>query len=277
VRRIANNQDRSYNVGVLSKRLLRISKNITQESRNQFNSILGTDIADFATELANRLNRDWAGMIKILQGETFLNLCENYERTPRIFIEAVTAVDDVSSQVLFKAADGTELKPVDYIQMFERFVKDNPEHIQALEILLSKPKEFHTKELKDLRLKLETSPIDMKDKFTELNLRKAYDKQLADIISIIKHAAKGDEFLTAESRIDKAFEKICQSRHFTKEQEKWLDLIRHHMIKNLLVEKDDFDSLPIFTREGITFNSLNRIFDGKLNVILSELNEAVLL
>ena len=274
VQRIADNQDRNYNISVLTKRLLRISKNITQESRNQFTQILGADIANFAGGLKQRLDKDWAGTIKILQSKAFLNLCENYQRPQRIFLEAVSAVDNVSSEVIFRANDGSELKPSDYIRYFEEFVRKNPEHIQALEILLNRPKDFHTDELKQLRIKLETCPDTLRDKFNERNLKRAYNKELADIISIIKHAATGETLLTAESRVKKAFDRIMKDKKFTPEQEKWLELIRQHMIKNLLVEKDDFDLLPLFTREGINSNRLDKIFDGQLQKILSELNQA---
>jgi len=276
VQNIANNKDRAYNTSVLAKRLGRISKNITQESRNQFNHILRDDIADFAKTLRARLDSDWAGTIKILQSEAFLNLSENYERPQRTFIEAYTATDNVSSEVLFRAKDGSDLRPPDYIQAFERFVKSNPNHIEALDVLLHRPKDFHTSELKDLRLKLETSPDDLKDKFSERNLRRAYHNELADIISLIKHAVSGEEFMTAETRVGRAFDRIRQHRTFTTDQEKWIDLIRQHMMANLLLEKDDFDFLPIFTREGVDYNRLNQIFDGELDTIISELNEAVI-
>ena len=275
--RIANNQDREYNINVVSKRLLRIAKNITSESRRQFTAILKMDIADFATGLKQSLDRDWAGTMTILQGKTFLDLCENYERPKRTYIEAVGAVDNVTSRLLFRAVDGGKLKPEDYIQMFEQYVRENPEHIQALEILLNRPKDFHTDELKGLRQKLEMTPLYMTDKFSESNLRRAYNKELADIISIIKHAAKGEEFLTAETRVQKAFEKVKGGRHFTGDQEKWLDLIKTHMVANLLLEKDDFDFSPIFARSGLDYNKLNRVFDGDLEKIINELNEAVLI
>lgn len=276
VKRIADNYDRAYNVNVLAKRLQRIAKGITQESRNEFNHILGSDIVDFAKTLQERLDRNWAETIKILQSEAFLHLCENYQRPPRVFIEAVTAEDEVSSVLLFRASDGSELKPPDYIQLFEKFVKENPEHIEALDILLNRPKDFHTKELKDLRMTLATNPNDLKDKFTERNLRRAYHNELADIISLIKHAISGEEFLTAETRVNRAFEIIHHNRKFTPEQDKWLEIIRQHMIANLLVEKDDFDYHPIFARQGLSFNRLNQIFQGDLEHIINELNEAVL-
>ncbi len=276
IERIANNQDREYNINVVSKRLLRISKNITLESRRQFNAILKMDIADFATGLKQSLDRNWSGTMKILQDKTFLDLCENYECPKRTYLEAITAVDSVTSRLLFRAVDGGGLKPPDYIKMFEEYIRTNPDHIQALEILLNRPKDFHTGELKDLRQKLEMAPSEMRDRFTEPNLRRAYNKELADIISLIKHAAEGEELMTAETRVQKAFEKVRRGRYFTNDQEKWLDLIKIHMVANLLLEKDDFDFSPIFARSGGNYNTLNKIFDGELDKIINELNEAVL-
>jgi Type I site-specific restriction-modification system, R (restriction) subunit and related helicases len=61
VQAIADNQSRAYNIKVLSKRLQRISKNITQESRNEFNYILGEDIADFAMTLEDKTLKELGG------------------------------------------------------------------------------------------------------------------------------------------------------------------------------------------------------------------------
>lgn len=278
VKAIADNQDRAYNIRVLSKRLQRISKNITQESRSQFNYILGdVDIAEFAKNLEERLDQDWAGTMRILQSEGFFNMCDNYQRPLKKQIVAEGAEDTVTSEIVFRATDGSKLKPDDYLKLFEKFVRENPEHIEAIEILLNKPRNFHTEDLKELRLKLATKPDDLVDKFKEQNLRRAYNKELADIISIIRHAAKGEELITAESRVDRALAKVKANHKFTNPQEKWLGLIRRHLIANLLIEKDDIDSLPIFTREGLNYRKLDKIFNGELDGILQEINEAVLI
>ena len=113
------------------------------------------------------------------------------------------------------------------------------------------------------------------DKFTEKNLRRAYNKELADIISIIRHAAQGGELLTVEQRVNKAMMKVKSDRAFTPEQDKWLDLIRRHLIQNLLMEKEDVDSLPIFTREGTSWGKLNKVFEGELETIIQEINTAI--
>jgi type I restriction enzyme R subunit len=275
VQSIADNVDREYNASVLSKRLHRISKNITQEGRLQFEYILGCDIAEFSKTLHERLEKDWIGTIKTLQSDAFLDLCEDYPRPEKKFIRANGAEDIVLSRIIFRAKDGRELGPKDYLQEFEKFVKMNPEHIEVLEILLKRPKEFNTKQLRTLREKLATQPNDLVDKFTEKNLRRAYNQELADIISIIRYAAKGGELLTVEQRVNKALMKVKSDRSFTEEQNKWLELIRRHLIQNLLMEKEDIDTLPIFTREGASWSKLNKVFDGKLEEIIHEVNEAI--
>jgi type I restriction enzyme R subunit len=275
VQAIADNEDRHYNIRVLSKRLHRISKNVTQEGRLQFNYVLGSDIAEFAQTLPQRLDQEWEKTIRTLQSETFLDLCKNYLRPQKKFVRANGAEDYVNSRIIFRAKDGRELGPRDYLTEFEKFVRENPEHIEALEILLSRPKEFDTKQLKALRDTLATRPDDLVDKFTEKNLRRAYSKELADIISMIRHAATGGELLTAERRVDKALMKIKSDRAFTDEQEKWLGLIRRHLIENLLMEKEDVDYLPLFFREGASWGKLNEVFAGELETIIREINLAV--
>jgi len=275
VQAIANNEDRDYNIGILSKRLHRISKNVTQEGRLSFEYILKCDIADFAKTLHQRLEKEWSETIKTLQSEAFLDLCENYPRPEKKFIRANGAEDFVLSRIIFRAKDGRELGPQDYLQEFEKFVRENPVHIEALEILLKRPKEFDTKQLKVLREKLATQPDYFVDKFTEKNLRRAYSQELADIISIIRYAAKGGELLTAERRVDKALMKVKSDRSFTEEQNRWLELIRRHLIDNLLMEKEDLETLPIFTREGASWGKLNRIFSGQLETIIHEINKAI--
>ena len=69
--------------------------------------------------------------------------------------------------------------------------------------------------------------------------------------------------------------KVKSDRAFTSEQEKWLKLIRRHLIQNLLMEKDDVDSLPIFTREGASWGKLNKVFEGELGAIIHEINLAI--
>ena len=129
--------------------------------------------------------------------------------------------------------------------------------------------------MKALKETLSTRPDSLVDKFTEKNPRRAYNKELADIISIIRHATAGGELLTIEQRVNKAMMKVKSDHAFTEEQAKWLELIRRHLTKTLLMEKDDVDYIPIFTREGGTWGKLNKVFGGELETIIHEINTAI--
>ena len=98
--RVADNVDRDYNIRILSKRLHRISKNVTQEGRLQFEYQFGADIADFAKSLHHRLEQAWPETMKTLQSETFLDFCENYPRPKKTFVRADGPEDIVSSRVI---------------------------------------------------------------------------------------------------------------------------------------------------------------------------------
>jgi type I restriction enzyme R subunit len=266
VESIYANKDRDYNTKVLVKRLQRIDKNVSVEGRERFAVFLSNlSIGSFAESLPERLAKDWNGSMNILRNEEFLRLCEDYPRAERVFVVAPTE-DQVSSEFMFRTSDGRDLKPVDYLAAFERFVKSSPEQVQAISILLNRPTEFRTEQLRDLRVKLASRP----ERFTEQNLRRAYHHELADIISIVRHAALNVPLLDAPERVDRAFLRVREGKTFTSEQERWLQLIRDHLVENLVVEEQDFRLIP-FSRHG-GWNKANTVFDGKLKVLLEEIN-----
>ncbi len=137
-------------------------------------------------------------------------------------------------------ADGKVVRPDDYLRAFETFVRENPEHIEAIRILLERPADWKTDALKELRAKLAATP----QHFTQENLRRAYQHQLADIISIVKHAANHEQpLLSAEERVDRAMQNVFAGQHLSTEQQKWLDLIRRQLVANLAIERADFELL----------------------------------
>jgi len=74
--------------------------------------------------------------------------------------------------------------------------------------------------------------------------------------------------------VDRALERITANKVLTMEQEKWLDLIRAHLIENLAIDREDFNLLT-FTRAGANWARVNRDFGGHLNVWLAEINRAI--
>ncbi len=270
VEAIYNNRDRDYNVRVLVKRLLRIAKNVSADGRTEFTRLIGDrDIADFARSLPELLDQKWSETMGLLRKDALLGYLESYPRAPRTFIVAQEVEDFVESEQLFRTANGRELKPQDYLIAFERFVKENPDRIEAIRILLNRPAEFRTDHLRELRDKLAARP----ERFTEENLRRAYHSALADIISIIRHAARGEPLLRADERVSRAMARVRAGRAFTPEQERWLNLIQAHLVENLVIEKADFSAIP-FSRRG-TWGRANAAFEGRLEELLNRINEAV--
>jgi type I restriction enzyme R subunit len=264
-----NNVEVEYNTRCLVKRMQRIAKNTTAEGREMFAKYIPDgDISAFAKKLPEALDKERVATLKILTDKGFIDTLIHYPRPPKQFIRAIEQEDTVSSEYIFRTTDGRELKPDDYIKEFEKFVKNNPEHVEAISIVLSKPKGWSTKALKELRASLSKQP----ERFTEDNLRRAYKYPLADIISMVKHAAKDEPLLSAKERVDLAMDKILGDKKVTDKQQQWLELIKLHLVENLTIDVQDFDEMPIFTNFGGNFKRINDDFDDKLIPFIMQLN-----
>ncbi len=273
---IWKNNDKAYNTGALVKRLQRIEKEMSGEAREQFAKYIPEgDVGAFAAGLKDALAKSFTSTMKLLRDEGFQKLLTDYKRPPKVFMVAYDSVDEVSSVRLFRDGAGKEYKPEDYLQAFGRYVRDNPEHIEAINILRERPKDWSTSAITELRKKLATA----NERFTTENLGRAhelhYRKALVDIISMVKHAASEEQpLLTAAERVDRALAKIAENATFTPEQAQWLERIRAALIENLSIDEDDFDALPVLSREG-GWGRANRAFNYKLHELLPRINEAI--
>src|SRR5262249_28963705 len=146
--------------------------------------------------------------MKTLRNADFQALLVNYKRPQRGFLIAYGAEDTVSSAWLVRGADGTEYKPDDYLAAFGRWVRESPEQVEAVRVLLDRPRDWSTEALRELCNRLRDAP----ERFTLEHLRMAhqvqYQKPLVDVISMVKHAAdEASPLLTAEERVDAALER----------------------------------------------------------------------
>ncbi len=273
---IWQNRDRDYNVRCLVRRLQRIDKEMSGDARALFAAYIPSgDVGRFAKDLPKRLSDDFTDTMRLLRDENFQDLLVNYPRPARRFVVAPEAQDEVSSAWLIRDGSGREHKPEDYLAAFARYVQENPDHVEAVRILLDRPQEWGTDALAELRSKLSAN----KFRFTEDNLERAhaaqYHKSLIDIISMVKHAAKESEpLLTATERVDAALSRLIHGQSLNDEQMSWLARIREHLIANLSIDPVDFDDLPVFSREG-GWGRANRVFDGQLADLLKRINEAL--
>lgn len=97
--------------------------------------------------------------------------------------------------------------PEDYIESFNKFIKENVNEIPALQIVATRPKDLTYDELKKIKLELE------KKGFKENDLQTAWKnanqvQTTADIISFIRQAAVGSELVDHNVRIHNAMQKV---------------------------------------------------------------------
>ena len=274
---IWENRDRDYNIRCLVKRLQRIEKEMDAEARELFAAagVADGDMGRFARELRSALRSDFTQIMNLLRDEKFQRLLVDYPRRKDPFLVAIESEDTVTSEYLIRDGLGNEYKPEDYLVAFGRFVEENADQVDAIGILLDHPKDWSTAALVDLRKRLTAAP----ERFTIDNLQKAheasYHKALVEIISMVKHAADaGQTLYTAEERVERAFAKVTAGMTFTAEQGQWLERIRAHLVENLTIGREDFDFVPVLEQAG-GWGRANRVFDGKLDELIEEMNEAI--
>ncbi len=272
IRRINNNEDRDYNVNVLVKRLRRIEKTMSSDARKDFAAYIPEgDVGMFATNLVQLLKRDFGGTMKILNNKDFQKLLVAYKRPPTSFYIAREQEDTVYSEPVFSVGD-RYLKPAEYLTAFTEFVKEHKHDLEAMKIVLEKPKGWNTQVLRELRKLL------LQNHFQEADLRKAhnlvYHKSLVDIISMIKHADNKEPLLSVNERIDKAIEKVFGDKILDSAQQEWISYIKEHLITNLTLEEDDFNDMPVFENHG-GLGRFKKLFKDEYKVLINEINAAI--
>lgn len=212
-------------------------------------------------------------IMELLRNKDFQYLLENYERAKKVFFIGYQIQDEISSEILFVADGKRDLKPDDYIHAFNEFVNRNEKQIEAIGILLNRPKSWNTNALNELKNKLKEND------FEEVNLRKAhkivYHKNLVDIISMIKYAAKKQEYLySIDERVDRAINIVISGKNFTSEQLKWINYIKEHLKQNYTIDENDLNDLPIFTDHG-GLHKFKNLFPNNYKDLITEINIAI--
>lgn len=152
----------------------------------------------FARDLPQRIENDFVNILNILRDPEFRDLLVNYPRPKRGFIVTYETQDEVSSEELFRYRDGEVWKPEDYLVAFSRYVKDNPEHIEAIEILPGRPADWNTEALSELRIIAGTTFTDNQMQWLErirahLIANLTIDKADFDTLPIFQRGGGGNE------------------------------------------------------------------------------------
>jgi type I restriction enzyme R subunit len=156
------------------------------------------------------------------------------------------------------------------LDSFKAFLQDNLNQILALIVVTSRPRDLTRAQLKELRLLLDAAG------YSETKLQAAWRETTnediaASIIGFIRQAALGDALVSYEQRVDRALAKILASRAWTPPQRKWLEWIAKQLKVETIMDREALDRGE-FKTQGGGFTRIDKIFDGQLGEILTQIN-----
>ena len=163
---------------------------------------------------------------------------------------------------------GEGVRPADFIDAFETFVRDNANKIDALNLVVTRPRDLTRESLRELRLALDARH------FTESALRIAWRDRTnediaASIIGFIRQAALGDPLIPYADRVYAAISKVASTHDLDDVQRRWLNRIGDEMKSQVVIDRQAFDDPPFAQQGG--YRRLNKIFGGELDAILEEI------
>ena len=186
--------------------------------------------------------------------------------------EAIPIAPDSDRVTGVEHGYGKNKKPKDYLDEFARFVTDNMNAIPALAVAAQRPRDLTRKQLRDLELALANKG------YTTTNLKTAWADMtnadlVANVISFVRQAALGDPVRDYNERVDAAVKKLSSKHQLNKVQRDWLNRIGSQLKAETVVDRDAFDRGQFGARGG--FDRLNIVFDGKLEALLGDLQDAI--
>ncbi|MBM7834924.1 type I restriction-modification system endonuclease [Clostridium sardiniense] len=185
--------------------------------------------------------------------------------------EVIILTDKKDKVVSHTRGYGKGKRPEDYLEEFQNYIDENKNLIPALEVVCTRPQELTKESLRQLRAILD------KNGFSEEYLKTAWkdlknEEIVADIIAFIRQQALGSPLESNEERVKRAVAKVKREYYLTKPEENWMNRIEKVMLKEVVIDKETFDT-GSFKAQGGGFTRLNTIFNGKLEEIITKVKK----
>ena len=166
---------------------------------------------------------------------------------------------------------GPYIKPQDYLDSFERFVKEQLNQSVALSVVVNRPKDLTREQLREVRLLLDGAG------YTDAKLKAAWRNQsnqdiAAGIVAHIRKAALGEALLPFEDRVHRAMQRIYSLRSWTTAQRSWLDRIAKQLKHETVVDSRFLNEA--FRQQGGT-KQVDKVLGGELETVVTQLVEAL--
>lgn len=218
----------------------------------------------------------WARDLPRLNNQEFLKEWKNFEQLDRLSTgsqkQYISNEPDEYLGIERGYGQGNS-NPEDYIESFNKFIKENVNEIPALKIVATRPKDLTYDELKKIKLELE------KKGFKENDLQTAWKnanqvQTTADIISFIRQAAVGSELVDHNVRIHNAMQKVYGIADWNMVQKSWLKKIENQLLSSTVLgpNAETAFSSNYFKRQG-GYKQMRKIFSDNADQIIYVLNE----
>ena len=163
-------------------------------------------------------------------------------------------------------------KPEDYLTGFGRYLKENQNKVEALKVVMQRPRDLTRADLKKLKLDLDLAG------YSEAELRAAFKATtnadfVASILGYIRQRALGEPLKPYALRVEGALQRVLASRKWTPPQVQWLKRIAKAIRENEVIDRPLFDEAAYQNEGG--FTRIDKVFDGKLTEVVSDLQDAV--
>lgn len=178
------------------------------------------------------------------------------------------------------------------IETFARFIEENKDNIEALQIIYNQSyrnRPLALQMVKELYAELQKSPYNLNNeklwmaysiRLPEKVKQKSVINQLTDIVSLIRfQLEQTDELRLFSDDVnlrfrDWMFVKNAGYGQFTEEQTAWLQMVRDHIAASMNITVDDLDYTPFDAKGGR--GKFYQLFGSGYENILNEMNYALL-
>ncbi|MFL7025224.1 type I restriction-modification system endonuclease [Enterovibrio norvegicus] len=164
---------------------------------------------------------------------------------------------------------GVYEKPVDYLDSFSQFIRQNINQSAALSVVVNRPKDLTREQLKEVKLLLDEAG------YNEAHLKSAWRKNTnqdiaASIIGYIRQAAINEALVPFEQRVSNAMQRIYSEHNWNPNQRKWLERLAKQLVHEAVVDKSFVNQR--FADQGGA-KRFNSVLDDQLDTVLAEINE----
>lgn len=168
---------------------------------------------------------------------------------------------------------GVHEKPVDYLESFNTFIRDQQNQSAALSVLIGRPRDLTRAQLAEVKRLLDEHGYSAGRLQTAWRAQTNHD-MVAGIIAHIRQAALGTPLTPFADRVSHAMDRIHAMRNWTQPQRNWLQRIARQLAQNAV-----HDPLPDnqFIHDNFqgNFRKINKVLEDQLDAVLNTLSEAL--